>query len=257
MMFPPVFADPPVLCGHRGLGRGVVGSHRENTLASFQAAAEAGITWVEVDARLNRDGVLVSLHDPAVEDGRLVSELTTAETDAFGLMRLADLFEGLSREVSVDLEVKTSLEDALRPRGETTAAVVADLVARQSREGTVLVTSFDPSAIAIARERLPDVPTGLLTWRRFPLRKAIAAAVHLGAQVVAPHFESFVHPQEREVGELVRVAHEAGLQMLTWSMGPEDMQGLIDLGVDCLCVDEVPTVVTTLTSPPSWQPRPA
>jgi glycerophosphoryl diester phosphodiesterase len=150
--------------------------------------------------------------------------------------------------------VKTSLEDALRPRGETTAAVVADLVARASREGTVLVTSFDPSAIVIARERMPDVPTGLLTWRRFPLRKAIAAAVHLGAQVVAPHFESFVHPQEREVGELVRVAHEAGLQMLTWSMGPEDMQGLIELGVDCLCVDEVPSA---LASPPSWQPRPA
>ncbi|MFL5958079.1 MAG: glycerophosphodiester phosphodiesterase [Solirubrobacterales bacterium] len=249
-----MFADPPVLCGHRGLGRGTVEGRRENTLASFQAAADAGISWVEVDARLNRDGMLVSLHDPAVEDGRLVSRLTTAETDELELMRLADLFEGLAPEVSVDLEVKSSLEDALRPRGETTAAIVADLVGREAGDRTVLVSSFDPSAIAIARERLPDVPIGLLTWRRFPLRKAIAAAVHLDAQVVAPHFESLVHPQERDVAELLEVAHEAGLQVLTWSMGHDDLEGLAAIGVDCMCIDDVPSA---LASPPQWQPRPA
>jgi glycerophosphoryl diester phosphodiesterase len=254
MMFRAVFADPPVLCGHRGLGRGTVEGRRENTLASFQAAAEAGIGWVEVDARLNRDGELVSLHDPAVEDGRLVSELTTAETDELELMRLADLFEGLAREVSVDVEVKTSLEDATRPRGETTAAVVAELVARVAEGRTVLVTSFDPSAIVIARERLPVVPTGLLAWRHFPLRKAIAAAVHLDAQVVAPHFESLVTPQERDVADLLSVAHEAGLQVLTWSMAHEDLPGLAAIGVDCLCIDDVPTA---LASPPQWQPKPA
>jgi glycerophosphoryl diester phosphodiesterase len=254
MMFRAVFADPPVLCGHRGLGRGIVDGKRENTLASFQAAAEAGIPWVEVDARLNRDGVLVSLHDPRVEDGRLVSELTSGETDELGLMRLADLFDGLSPEVSVDLEVKTSLEDALRPRAETTAALVAELVARAAGSRTVLISSFDPSAIAIARELLPDVPTGLLTWRLYPLRKAIAAAVHLGAQVVAPHFESLVHPHERPVAELLAVAHEAGLQVLTWSMGHEDLPELAALGVDCLCIDDVPGAVA---SPPRWQPRPA
>ena len=254
MMFPAVFADPPVLCGHRGLGRGIVDGHRENTLASFQAATEAGITWVEVDARLNRDGALVSLHDPAVADGRLVSDMTTAETDELELMHLADLFEGLPPDVSVDLEVKTSLEDALRPRGETTAAVVSELVARAGGGRTVLVTSFDPSAIVIARERLPDAPIGLLTWRRFPLRKAIAAAVHLDAQVVAPHFESLVHPQEREVPELLRVAHDAGLQVLTWSMGHADLEDLAAIGVDCLCIDDVPTA---LASPPQWQPRTA
>jgi glycerophosphoryl diester phosphodiesterase len=254
MMFRAVFADPPVLCGHRGLGRGVVDGRRENTLASFQAAADAGIPWVEVDARLNRDAVLVSLHDPQVEDGRLVSELTSEETDELGLMRLADLFEGLSPDVSVDLEVKTSLEDALRPRAETTAALVADLVARAGPARTVLVSSFDPSAIAIVRELLPDAPTGLLTWRLYPLRKAIAAAVHLGAQVVAPHFESLVHPQERPVAELLAVAHEAGLQVLTWSMGHADLPELAALGVDCLCIDDVPGAVA---SSPRWQPRPA
>src|SRR3954469_14961289 len=131
MMRAAVFADPPALCGHRGRGKGIVEGHRENTLGSFRAAVAAGLTWVEVDARVNADDVLVSRHDPVVDDGRLVSELTTAETDELELMRLESLFEDLPAGVSVDLDVKTSLEDALRSRGETTAALVADLVARE------------------------------------------------------------------------------------------------------------------------------
>jgi glycerophosphoryl diester phosphodiesterase len=254
MMPRPVFGDPPVLCGHRGLGRGVVDGHRENTLESFLAAASAGLSWVEVDARVNADDVLVSLHDPAVADGRLVSELSSAETDELGLMRLADFFEALPVEVSVDLEVKTSLEDAWRPRGATTAALVAGLVAREAERRTVLVSSFDPSAIVVVRELLPEVPTGLLTWRRYPLRKGIPAAVHLGAQVLAPHFVSLANAEERDTATLVKAAHDAGLQVLTWSMGHSDMDGLVAAGVDCLCIDEVPTA---LASPPQWQPRPA
>lgn len=252
MMAPPVFADPPVLCGHRGLGKGVVDGHRENTLGSFRAAVAAGLRWVEVDARVNADGVLVSVHDPVAPDGRLVSELSSAETDELELMRLLDLLADLPPEVSIDLEVKTSLEDATRPRGETTAALVADVVAREAERRTVLVTSFDPSAILIVRERVPEVPIGLLTWRRFPLRKAIPAAVHLGAQVLATHFLSLSSPQERDLATLVKAAHDAGLQVLTWSMGPDDMEGLIAAGVDCLCIDNVPSSVA---SPPQWQPR--
>jgi glycerophosphoryl diester phosphodiesterase len=245
MMSPAVFDDPPVICGHRGLGKGVVAGERENTIGSFRAAAAAGLTWVEADARVNADGVLVSRHDSMTEDGRFVSELTTAETDERGLMRVADLFEELPQDLSVDLDVKTSIEDAQRPRGSTTGALVAELLARSAGRRRVLVSSFDPSAILIVRERLPDVPIGLLTWRRFPLRKAIAAAVHLGAQVVAPHFESFDvgPPVDRPPAELVRVAHSAGLQVLTWSMGPEEHDRLIAAGVDCLVIDDVPVAV--------------
>jgi glycerophosphoryl diester phosphodiesterase len=220
----------------------MVAGHRENTLGSFQAAAAAGLTWVEADARVNADGVLVSVHDPVTEDGRFVSQLTTAETDQLGFLPVAELFEALPVDVAVDLEVKTSLEDALRSRAETTAALAADLVARECGRRQVLVSSFDPSAILIVRERVPDVAIGLLTWRRFPLRKAIPAAVHLGAQVLAAHFESFGAGLERAPAELVRAAHQAGLQVLTWSMQPADMDALIAAGVDCLVVDDVPLV---------------
>jgi glycerophosphoryl diester phosphodiesterase len=219
-----VFGDSPVLCGHRGSGRG----HAENTLPSFRAAVAAGLSWVEVDARIAADDVLVARHDPELEDGRRVADLPAAAT---GLMRVAELLEDLPGEIAVNVDVKTSLEDALRPRERTTAALVADLLADAGRP--VLVTSFDPAALLIVRERAPDLPLGLLTWTRFPLGKAVAAAAHLGVEVVTANVESFDGDAERAV----RVAHEAGLEVGAWCPLEEERDRLLAIGVDCLVID--------------------
>lgn len=222
-----VFGDSPVLCGHRGMGRG----HAENTLPSFRAAVAAGLRWVEVDARIAADDVLVARHDPALADGRLVAELPACDT---GLMRVLELLDDLPAEIAVNIDVKTSLEDALRPRARTTAALVADLVRVLERQ--VLVTSFDPAALLIVRERAPDVPLGLLTWTRFPLRKAVAAAAHLGVEVVTANVESFDGDAERAV----RVAHEAGLEVGAWCPAEDERERLLAIGVDCLVIDLEP-----------------
>jgi glycerophosphoryl diester phosphodiesterase len=222
-----VFGESPVLCGHRGGGRG----HAENTLPSFRAAVAAGLPWVEVDARLSADAVLVARHDPALPDGRAVAELTAAET---GLMRVEELLADLPGGIGLNVDVKSSLEDALRPRERTTGAAVANLVAGADRP--LLVTSFDPAALLIVREREPGLALGLLTWTRFPLRKAVAAAVHLGVEVVTANVESFAEDGERAVG----VAHEAGLEVGAWCPLPEERDRLLEIGVDCLVIDLEP-----------------
>lgn len=222
-----VFADSPVLCGHRGNGRG----HAENTLPSFRAAVAAGLRWVEVDARISADDVLVARHDPVTVDGRVVAELPA---DATGLMRVEELLDDLPAEIAVNVDVKTSLEDALRPRERTTAALVAALLADAGRQ--VLVTSFDPAALLIVRERAPALALGLLTWTRFPLRKAVAAAAHLGVEVVTANVESFDGDAERAV----RVAHEAGLEVGAWCPAPDERDALLAIGVDCLVIDLEP-----------------
>jgi glycerophosphoryl diester phosphodiesterase len=223
-----VFGESPVLCGHRGSGRG----HAENTLPSFRAAVAAGLPWVEVDARLSADGVLVARHDPELEDGRSVAALSAADS---GLMRVDALLADLPATVALNVDVKSSLEDALRSRGETTAARVAELVANAGRP--MLVTSFDPAALLIVRERTPDVPLGLLTWTRFPLRKAVAAAAHLGVEVVTANVESF---GDDDAGRAVAVAHEAGLEVGAWCPLEDERERLLELGVDCLVIDLEP-----------------
>jgi glycerophosphoryl diester phosphodiesterase len=225
-----VFLDTPVLCGHRGAGVGA----GENTLPSFRAAVDAGLDWVEVDVRLTADGVLVAHHDPVLADGRLVAEVEAPET---GLMRVAELLAELPAHVAVDFDLKSALEDAARPRAATTAGRLAALAAREAARRRVLVTSFDPGALLIVRERAPEVPLGLLTLNAFPLRHAIPAAVHLGVEVVAPQLGAL--RAERALARCVAVAHEAGLQVAAWCPRPAEAGALVAAGVDCLIVDDV------------------
>ena len=231
MVQPParVFDDVPVLCGHRGSGRGTVGGQRENTLGSFRAAVAAGVRWVEVDVRRHPGGRLVASHDPLPEEpGELLA--------------IEELLEDLPPEVGVNLEIKSALDDAERPREETTAALTAELATR-SPTRPLLLTSFDPSAPVIVRERAPSLPVGLLTWIRFPLRKAVPAAVHLGMDVVAPHVQSLQLGAE-ELERSIQVAHGAGLQVVGWCPDREQAQQLEAAGVDCLIVDDVPAALT-------------
>jgi glycerophosphoryl diester phosphodiesterase len=205
---------------------------------------------VEVDARFTADDVLVARHDPVVADGRFVSELTVRQTDELGLMRVADLLEELPREIGVDVDIKTSLEDAARPRDRHTAVLVADLVAREGGGRPLFASSFDPAAILIFREHAPDVQVGLITWTRFPLRKAIPAAVHLDVDVLAAHFGSFFPKQgtvDRPAAEYVRAAHEAGLELAAWCPPPAEAERLVEAGVDCIVVDDAPAKVALHT----------
>jgi glycerophosphoryl diester phosphodiesterase len=197
------------------------------------------------------DGVLVSSHDPDLEDGRPIASLSAAESDEHGLMRIEDLFEDLPPEVGINVEIKTAIEDAARPREQTTAALTADMLTRHRGGRPVLATGFDASAPLIVAERAPGTPVGLLTWIRFPLRKSIPAAVHLGMDVVAPHVKSFrlEETPAAEVARMVRVAHDAGLQMVGWCPNATELEQLVAAGVDCLIVDDVPAVTASEAGP--------
>src|SRR5262245_41350734 len=66
------------LQGHRG-ARGL---RPENTLPSFEAALDAGVTSIETDLHLTRDDRVVLCHDPVV-GGRLVRQQTLEELRRF------------------------------------------------------------------------------------------------------------------------------------------------------------------------------
>src|SRR6266478_3980859 len=64
------------LQGHRG-ARGMV---PENTLPSFEFALDVGVSSIETDLHLSRDGVVIVSHEPGVgEPQRLISQLALAE----------------------------------------------------------------------------------------------------------------------------------------------------------------------------------
>jgi glycerophosphoryl diester phosphodiesterase len=240
----------PDVVGHRGLGKGEVDGHLENTAASALAAAAAGVDWVELDATRTADDTVVTHHNPTTPAGEFLVDAVGASLA--GVAALGDVLDALPDGVGLDLDLKPVLEDALRPVGDGIAGLVLPLLRRELSRRRVLVTSFDPASLGWLRDRLPRLPLGLLTWLDFPLRIAVPTAAHLGLDVVGLHHRSFAAndlepgPVHRSVARNVEVAHQAGLEVLAWCPDEPDLEPLLAAGVDAVVVNDVPRMVPVL-----------
>ncbi|OHC73569.1 MAG: hypothetical protein A3G18_07935 [Rhodospirillales bacterium RIFCSPLOWO2_12_FULL_58_28] len=184
----------PRVIGHRGAS----GHAPENTTASMVKAAKLGVTWVEFDARLSRDGQVVIFHDDSLErtsDGS--GPVANADLAQLQLLDAgswyAKEFAGepiptLSRMLKelaalglcANVEIKSD-----KGREDETGRAVAALLDREwpSALPTPLISSFNPQALAAAAATASHIPRALCIdnipkdWRR-RLEAYGADAVH-------------------------------------------------------------------------------
>jgi len=221
--------------GHRGACR----REPENTLRSFGRALDDGADGLELDVRLCATGELVVAHDPTFRrragDERAVGQMAFADVrrlDVGGGERVPLLDEVLdlarARGALLNVEVKTN-----GPRGpEVAAALAGRLVEAGVREG-VVVSSFDPRALAVVRRRAPGVATGLL----FGVRQRWLLRSGLPARIVRA---TAVHPEHWLV-DAARVAawHRAGRKVAVWTVDdPAELRRLAAIGVDSVITND-------------------
>jgi glycerophosphoryl diester phosphodiesterase len=186
------------LQAHRG-GRGLM---PENTMAAFERALKVGVTTLETDLAMTRDGVLVLSHDPLLNpaltrtpDGRWLTSpgpaihslsldelhrfdvgrldpassyarqwpLQTA-VDGAGLPTLAQLLALGPRGVRFNLETKiTPTSGSDVPPAEQFARALVEEIRRSGQADRVTVQSFDWRTLVALRRLAPDIPTACLT----------------------------------------------------------------------------------------------
>lgn len=256
-----VFGTRTAILGHRGCGKGVVDGHGENTLASFLAAVGCGADWIEVDVRRTVDDQLIVAHHPTAPDGTFWTDLTGVQAQGRGVLGLAELLEAVPAHVGVNFDLKSSMEDALRSRDATTAALLAPVAAREALRRPALITSFDAAALGILRERAPGVARGILTWVHFPIGQAVAAAGHLDVQVLAAQWKSLRpnhiedETMHRPLEYIVDLVHRSGCEFLVWCPPLAFSRQLRDAGADALCVNDVPTFLAQTLAGSVLRPR--
>jgi glycerophosphoryl diester phosphodiesterase len=247
-----VFNQRATLVGHRGMGAGTLHGYRENTLASFLAAVRSGIEWLEVDVRRTRDDQLFIWHDATVPDGRYLADIPAEAASRMGVLRVEELLNALSPSIGVVFDVKSSLRDAERSPGSTTSTLLARTCRRALHGRRAVVTSFDPAGLHHIRGAAPEMALGLLTWLRFPIGQAVAAAAHLDVQLLSVHAGSLSPADTTEMFEeetlstIVEVAHAAGLQLMVWCPSVAAVAALASVGVDAMVIDDVPGHVEAL-----------
>lgn len=213
------------LIGHRGLA----GVAPENTMASFIAAREAGLRWVELDAKLCASGELVVLHDNKLDrtsNGRGLAkamDLTALRRlDAgswfeprFAGERIPLLVEVLAycaeHSIGVNIELKPNRGDYV-----ATARVLAETL----RAGDwlsrlpLLASSFSLQSLRAIQRYLPELPRGVLAERRWPTARILA-------ELDAVQAISFHYDLQLTTPALIDAVRASGRDVLIWTVNTQ------------------------------------
>jgi glycerophosphoryl diester phosphodiesterase len=241
----------PRAFGHRGSA----GTHPENTLESFRAAAAMGAHYIELDVHMTRDGEIVVAHDDHLARmcgvNRRIPEMTYSEVagvDAgrmftrdggasfpfrdrrIGVPRLADVLAEFS-ELRVIVEVKQIAPSIVAP--------MLNVIDRAGMRRKVLVASEHQEPLDEVRKLAPEIPTNFSYLESGMFMQAMVAGganyIPPGAALQIPRaYESWplVTP------ESVEFAHRVGIEVHVWTVNEESEIGeLLDMGVDGIISD--------------------
>lgn len=141
----PVFPDRPGLLvfAHRGLHT----KQRENTVAAFQAAVDAGADGIELDVHLTKDGSLAVIHD--FNTKRTTGTDAVVEESTFEALKqidpeipsLDEVLEHFGDSILYDIEIKCPLL-----RRSAVEKVLWETIEKHGLRRNIMVSSFDPFA---------------------------------------------------------------------------------------------------------------
>jgi len=210
--------------------RGASVLHRENTIEAFTAAEAMGADGVELDVRLNRDGLLVVHHDHDLADGRVIADLDWVDLPAH-----VPLLEPVIRvcgSMIVNVEIKNAGSDPSHDPQQRAARRIVELAQKLGRRDQLLVSSFGMKAIDMVRSLDEGIRTAFITEKGIEFLDVVAerghVAVHPGSSIVDAAY--------------VAAARERNLSVNVWTVDdPDRIRELRDLGVDGI-VTNVPDI---------------
>lgn len=230
----------------------------ENTLEAFAAAVALGITHLETDVRATADGVAVVMHDPDLgrTTGRAVGvhEVTwaeLAEVRVAGAHRVPRVEEVLEAFPGVVLNIDVKDVRAVGP--------LADVLRRSQAQERVLVASFDGRRARAVQRRAPGLArsAGMTSSAAARLAAALGRVSSTAGRTLlrgaAAGADALQLPERAGrvtvvTPRLLDLAHEVGLQVHVWTVDePDDMDRLLDLGVDGLMSDRADLLSQVLT----------
>lgn len=252
-------ADRTLVIAHRGGNR----LAPEHTLLNFDRAEAQGVDVMEMDFRVTSDGVLVLMHDQTVNrttdgEGRVESftfeeirqldagyDYTTDGGETYpyrgqGLQvpTVEEMFERYPGKL-MNIEIKAENPPSVVP-------TFIGLLDRYDMRDRVLVASFSDELIEQFREAAPDVrtsysPTEVFFFAFLRPEDEDDYEAPAGFLQVPPTFEGITVLEP----PFIERARRLGLFVHAWG-ADDQMQAMIDLGVDGMIVDDTAQLIDLL-----------
>jgi glycerophosphoryl diester phosphodiesterase len=248
----------PIAFAHRG----GAGEAPENTLMAFDIAVKLGYSYLETDAHITRDGVLVAFHDEhldrVTDRAGAIAELPIADVEA------ADAGYTFSPEGGGSFPFRgrgirvPRLEDVLAcwpdvhvnidPKTDACVAPLAALLDRLNAWDRVCIGSFSDHRL----RRFRELGRGRACTSMGPHAVAlarIAATCGRMPRLSADCLQVPTHhgPIPIVTGHFVTAAHRAGLPVYVWTINDEStIDRLLKLGVDGIMSDDLRLLLRVL-----------
>lgn len=235
---PPDLVHPPAVIGHRGCIY-----ETENTLAAFQAAAERGADYAEIDVQLSADGVPVVIRDASLwrlagqnlNVGSLrAEELASLELYPTGYAKegghiptFAEVLEQLAGSSSL-----TGLLVELKPAEDNAAALtqaVLSLVEQSGLGERLMFMSQDYASMAALQQAHPEWWVGYCAY---------ASSGDLDEGIWQYDIDFLAVEESMVSYQMTRLARNSGLPVYVWSVYDTDrMLQYLQMGVTGLITD--------------------
>ncbi|MHB8262185.1 MAG: glycerophosphodiester phosphodiesterase [Acidimicrobiales bacterium] len=265
-----------------------------STLYAIRNALELGATGIELDIHASSDGCLVACHDPDVDrttngSGAIASmsfdELSrldnaywfapgtdvardlpeksypyrgmAADDHAFRIARLEEIVELMQDYPGsvLNLDIKQTSPDVVPYE-----SLLADLIHHYSFGERTIVASFLDSALRSFHGYAPEIPTSAGPGVVADFVRAVRGGTEpdIGVDLNQVSFQVPANFQGITIvdASFVEAAHRHGLAVHVWTVNDvEEMEQLVDLGVDGIITDRPSTLIDFLTKKDlAWHP---
>jgi glycerophosphoryl diester phosphodiesterase len=257
--------------GHRGCR----GLYPENTMAAFRHALELGVTTLEMDLAISNDGKVVVSHDPyfhneisTMPDGSEITldnqfenvlyrldydeikkyDVGIKEHPRFPNQKKINTYKPLLSEVfemtkeycsknnkelpffNIEIKSKVGFDTRFHPQYNVFVNLAIEIVDAYDLRDKVMIQSFDVRSLNYLNKRHPDITSVYLVETKDPFLINLSK-LDFKPDVYSPDYQ-LVDAQ------LVKECHERNIRLIPWTVNEvEEMQKLIDLGVDGIITD--------------------
>jgi len=240
----------PIPFAHRGGASEVP----ENTMPAFEHAVRLGYRYLETDAHVTADGVLVAFHDDRLD----------RVTDRTGV--IAELPWSEVQKARVDgREPIPLLEDLLTawpdvrvnidPKHDGAAAPLAAAIVRTQTVDRVCVGAFSDRRIAVVRSLVGPALCTSMGPREVAQLVSASRGLPGRGRLRSPCAQVPTHQGRVALvtKRFVDTAHRLGVQVHVWTIDDEpEMTRLLDLGVDGIMTDRPQVLKDVLAARDEW-----
>lgn len=221
--------------------RGSSGTHPENTVSAFKAAAKLPIHGVEFDVHMTKDGELVVIHDETIDrtsNGTgFIKDMTLAELKSFDFSKGLAKYKGESlptlREVlyvfkDTHHHLNIELKSDIYPY-EGMEQKVLDMLKEYRLESRVVISSFNHEMVKEFKKLAPQIETAIL------FMEVMVAPHEYAERVGADALHAFFPTVLRPMGKAVIAS---GKELRVFTVNEESYADMLsDAGVHAIFTD--------------------